>query len=1108
MKIYLQTIILSVGLCVLLSMLPLRVIAFTDEGPVLWASGGNVMQRLDSEATGVLGAPSVAIAGVNAKFIIVRANPIKKEFVLGIQDAGGTLRAYHSANGTTWTADWTVVIGDGNVQRFDVTYEQVTGRAMIAYRGRISGGRTTFYYRIWNGTSWTAQTEKTAGPTTSNIVALRLASRPNSNQIGLAYFDDTTAGGAAFWSGTAWSFYANPLTTTGTMYTGFAGIYPPMRGMDISFESIAGDLLVVMGDNTANHAVWVTRSAAGVWSTVNALTTLTSYGDYTELTPSPTTNEIVLSTCMMEPSVSQYLCEFTLWNGAAFGTTVTNPTTIATVDGNMPADAFWLVDGTNRAAVVVYGDATTNGLDWYMSLNGANFITQTTDTTAPAIAATEGQILAIPITGFPRQSLILISDVNNAGYMKRATLSGTTVSWASVTPGSVAEVTAGTYPLTSSTFARMGMALQIAPPLFVFATTSASTIMSIPSGSTTYVADPACTSTADCTGFSLTARGKSAISLSRIMLTNSGTVNLAQTSNWTLDIDADANPNNGITRSVTGTVSGNTITFTVSPALSLTQGKTVYAFPKATFGNAGAYPSGGQTLALTLSSITNVDTTATPLNDELIVGTPTVRGIISPAITSYTNTTEIGLNYTASCTNCGGRIGTGVFAQSITINGFGFGPDPGVGNRASVINQIVLNGAAPTTIASANVTSWSNTQLVIALNTATAGNADSDFGINFGGANALMVTAGGVLGNTLNFNLFPQITGLTVPTGLGPDGAKEYLAGDSDGVITLLGTRFGASQGSSTVQILGCSVTTCVSPADSVFVESWSNTAVRVEVPVIIPDNVYTGTITLARYFPPSAGATVNYANIFSIRPRALSIAPLSGVAGDAFTISGNHLCPTGGVCPTGTLGIDSNVLLAPGFSSADNIVFGTVTANYWNSWSHTQIVSAVPTLTIFGPTNVVVTAGTFPAGQMMFTVGSGGFPPTGNAESTVLDTQTPSGVLYNSITWRGTLGGVNSDKGKVRFQIAAAPCANGAVNAPACTAGTWNYIGGTTCSGGDWFQTLGPDIPFDLYRSGCSSALDGKQYYRYRVQICADDCIISGASTPSVDEIFVSWSP
>jgi hypothetical protein len=137
-----------------------------------------------------------------------------------------------------------------------------------------------------------------------------------------------------------------------------------------------------------------------------------------------------------------------------------------------------------------------------------------------------------------------------------------------------------------------------------------------------------------------------------------------------------------------------------------------------------------------------------------------------------------------------------------------------------------------------------------------------------------------------------------------------------------------------------------------------------------------------------------------------------------------------------------------------------------------------------------------------------GGFPATGIAESAALDTRTPSGVLYNSITWRGQLGGANGDKGKVRFQLATAPCANGATNAPACTVGTWNYIGGATCSSGDWFDTAGPNIPFDLFRGGCSGLLDGKQFYRYKVELCADDCLVSGATTPNIDEIFVSWSP
>ncbi len=139
---------------------------------------------------------------------------------------------------------------------------------------------------------------------------------------------------------------------------------------------------------------------------------------------------------------------------------------------------------------------------------------------------------------------------------------------------------------------------------------------------------------------------------------------------------------------------------------------------------------------------------------------------------------------------------------------------------------------------------------------------------------------------------------------------------------------------------------------------------------------------------------------------------------------------------------------------------------------------------------------------------GCGGFPATGEAESAVLDTGATGDVLYNSLTWRGVLGGANGNVGKVRFQFASASCANGASDYPTCSVGGWNYVGGATCSSGDWFTTLGPDIPFDLFRSGCVAAVNGKEYYRYKVQLCADDCVNQGVSTPVVDQVFVSWSP
>jgi hypothetical protein len=139
--------------------------------------------------------------------------------------------------------------------------------------------------------------------------------------------------------------------------------------------------------------------------------------------------------------------------------------------------------------------------------------------------------------------------------------------------------------------------------------------------------------------------------------------------------------------------------------------------------------------------------------------------------------------------------------------------------------------------------------------------------------------------------------------------------------------------------------------------------------------------------------------------------------------------------------------------------------------------------------------------------VNCGGYPATGEISSEVLDTRIQD-PLYNSITYRGELGGPQKNIGRVRFQIAGSKCANGATNYPACNAGSWEWVGGASCGSSDWFESAGSGVPIDFLRTGCLSLFDGKQYYRYKVQICSLDCIKQGPTTPTVNEVFVSWSP
>jgi hypothetical protein len=942
-------------------MLAEKVDAFVDEGVVLWASGTNVMGRTHSEITGTLGEPFVAISGVTAKFIRMKASPTKKEYVLGVQDTSGNLRAYHSTDGINWTFDWTVNIGDGNVARFDVVYEQLTGRGMIIYRGRILSARTTFYYRIWNSTAWTAQTEmrSSSGGHKGNIVGLNAASRPNSNQIGIVFVDDLFMAVAAHWSGTAWTFSTNAITSTAPRYPGFTGLFPPLMMASVAFETTSGDMLAVSGINTADELHYITRSAAGTWSAVSALNTLSGYSDYAKLDPNPSNNEIALTSCTVNPNgaPASYKCDFLLWSGTAFGTVLTDDTGGPIVDGDLAVSTIFLVDGANRAAVAIYDDFYTPGLDWSLSTNGGAFAFQTANQSSPIITAHKASIKTIQLSDSTNQALVLISDVGNNLYLKRVSLSGTNVSFSSAGNTTSAEITQGSNLLTSSNFETTGISLQLAPSSLTISSTSANTIEKIRAGSTSYIANPACTGEGSCNGYVLKARGKTAVTVNSITLTQNGTMNLANSSGWQLGVDTDGNPNNGLISSVNGTISGSTIVFNFGTPLSISAGQTYYIFPRATFGS-NPYPSSGDTINLSIAQSIDVVSSG----EENLIGFPSVKGIITPNILSYTNQSDAALsNSGANCIDCGGRLGPATFAEDILIEGFGFGSSP---------STISISGTSSNNISPINIKSWSNTQVIFSLDSSIALNNDSDFGLNYGGPDALFIAVSGQTSNTLDFYLFPQITGIVSPSSLSPDGAKEYSALDTDGIITILGTRLGSTASSSLLTILGCSQTTCVSPPNSVYTSAWSNTSITARVPTIISDNLYSGNIKIVRNFPLGATpSTSTYANTFYIRPRVLSILPITGDQDSSITITGNHLCQPLGVCPTGSVGVDSNINTSPQFSTLNRITLAGEVSTYFNSWTDTSIQTQVPTLANSGDTYAETTAGGYNAGSLPFTV-------------------------------------------------------------------------------------------------------------------------------------------
>lgn len=138
--------------------------------------------------------------------------------------------------------------------------------------------------------------------------------------------------------------------------------------------------------------------------------------------------------------------------------------------------------------------------------------------------------------------------------------------------------------------------------------------------------------------------------------------------------------------------------------------------------------------------------------------------------------------------------------------------------------------------------------------------------------------------------------------------------GEEGDEITMAGSNFGDTQGSSTVSFNGTAVTTYT---------SWSAASVVVEVPV----GATTGDVTLATDTGTSGGVN------FSVYPKITNLSLSSGNIGDTVTITG--------------LNFEAN-------RGSNTVTFNSVEVTSYISWSNTEVVVVVPVNASSG--NIILT--------------------------------------------------------------------------------------------------------------------------------------------------------
>ena len=229
--------------------------------------------------------------------------------------------------------------------------------------------------------------------------------------------------------------------------------------------------------------------------------------------------------------------------------------------------------------------------------------------------------------------------------------------------------------------------------------------------------------------------------------------------------------------------------------------------------------------------------------------------------------------------------------------------------------------------------------------------------------------------------------------------------------VTITGTNFGSTQGTSSVTFNGTAAT----------ITTWSATTIA----TTVPTGATTGNVVV------TVGGVASNGSAFTVTlpaPAITTLNPTSGLVGAAVTITGTNFGSTQGT---------------------SSVTFNGTTATV-TTWNATSIATTVPTGATSG--NVVVKVGGVSSNGSPFTVSSGG----GGGGSTwgtmdqwlQMNTSTPGTVLTTSIMGAGTIGTADSwslsTSPITGFTVAAS---QGAMGGSITVAGTTYPIGTTTQS-------------------------------------------------------------
>lgn len=407
-------------------------------GLMIYGDGTNVPKfRVYNVASDTFGAETGTFTATVGPTWTIRTAPNAHYALAGYYDSTATLHIM-CFDGTTWTNEFAAQSGGvGNRHRFDISYEKNSGDALIlyskgAYANAKLGYRTKSGATGCGAANWSGETIFTPARTTNDIMYVKLAEdkRASSNLIAATWVDINDDISAAIWNGTAFVNEPSAVTDTGVQNVSSSH---DIEDMDMEYESLSGDLMLVWANTAGNNGVngvrYRTCTGGIALCTWGAVTTPPSFLDDAtslDIASNPISDEIVFA------SIGKTGGDLQLgyWNGSAW-TDTANVDTSCTVPyvASKLVSAGWVTTGTSTRSVVVYSDLTSPNINWYTG-NAGVFTRQPDFVPTPLMSTSRGYMAIDQDPVSQNQIMYTVSDSSSHLYAKRLVLTGTsTLTW-------------------------------------------------------------------------------------------------------------------------------------------------------------------------------------------------------------------------------------------------------------------------------------------------------------------------------------------------------------------------------------------------------------------------------------------------------------------------------------------------------------------------------------------------------------------------------------------------------------------------------------------------------------------------------------------------------